>query len=167
MGREKRNEGRSEHFTPMVRQTMETPAWRALSPTAQALYPWVKLEWRGPRANNNGHIQLSVRQASQKLGVGINTAARAYHDLQAKGFLVVKKGAVLGVIGQATAPEYEITEIGLPHEEKSSGRRLYLDWKESHDFPVHKTPTNNPHGLRGKQNPVFKLVTPRHQNGDG
>ena len=54
MGRDKRNENKSEHFTKMVRTVMQTEAWRSLSPTAQALYPWVKFEWHGPKNNNNG-----------------------------------------------------------------------------------------------------------------
>jgi hypothetical protein len=44
MGRDRRNESRGEHFAPMIRNTMNTEAWRALSPCAQALYPWLKLE---------------------------------------------------------------------------------------------------------------------------
>mgnify|MGYP006897145946 CR=1 FL=1 len=31
MGRDKRNEAGSEHFTKMIRANMETPAWRALN----------------------------------------------------------------------------------------------------------------------------------------
>ena len=69
MGRDRRNEKRAEHFAQMIRTTMEAPAWRALSTTAQALYPWIKLEWRGPKANNNGKIRLSVRDAARRLGV--------------------------------------------------------------------------------------------------
>ncbi len=72
---------------------METPAWRALTLSAQALYPWVRLEWRGAKFNNNGKIRLSVRQAAAKMGCGVNTAARAFQELQAKGFLVVTEGA--------------------------------------------------------------------------
>ncbi len=68
MGRDNRNEQRTEHFTKMIRTTMETPAWRALSPTAQALYPWLKFEWRGPQANNNGKLSLPVREAAKRLG---------------------------------------------------------------------------------------------------
>lgn len=48
MGRDKRNENKGEHCTKMIRNVMETPAWRALSPTAQSLYLWIKLEWKGP-----------------------------------------------------------------------------------------------------------------------
>lgn len=166
MGRDKRNEARAEHFTKLVRNTMETEAWRALSPTAQALYPWIKLEWRGSQSNNNGKIKLSVRQAAERLGIGINTASRAFHDLQAKGFIVVTEHARLGIKGQATCPAYELTELGLPHVEKSTGRKLFKDWKPGADFPVHKATVHNPNGSRKKQNPVIKLVTGRHQNGD-
>lgn len=165
MGRDKRNEARVEHFAPMIRNTMSTPAWRALSPSAQALYPWHKLEWRGPRANNNGRIVLSVRQAAEFMGCGVNTAARAFHDLQAKGFLVVKRQAQLGVKGQATAPEFELTEISMPGE-GTRPRKLFADWKEGCDFPVQKAAIHNPNGTTQKQNPVIKLVTARHRNSD-
>lgn len=166
MGRDRKNERRTEHFTQLIRSMMECAAWRGLSPTAQALYPWVRLEWRGPKANNNGAISLSTRQAAGRMGIGINTAARAFHDLQAKGFLVLTKAARLGVQGHATAPEFELTELALPHAESNTGRRLYLQWREGEDFPVHKSAANNPMGRRGKQNPVIKLVTPLHQNSD-
>lgn len=160
MGRDRKGEGRSEHFAPMIRTAMETPAWRALTPTAQALYPWLKLEWRGPKANNNGRISLSTRQAADRLGVGINTAARAFHDLQAKGWLFCTRAASLGVEGQGTSPEYELTEIALPGT--TTGRKLFVAWKEGHDFAVTKAVIHNPTGKRKKQNPVIKMVTARH-----
>ncbi|MCC5984541.1 MAG: hypothetical protein JJU42_09275 [Rhodobacteraceae bacterium] len=166
MGRDKRNEARAEHFAAMIRNTMNTPAWRALSPSAQALYPWLKLEWRGPKANNNGRIVLSVRQAAALMGVGINTAARAFHDLQAKGFLVVKRHAQLGVKGQATAPEFELTEIAMPGE-GARPRKLFADWKPGGDFPVQKAAVHNPRGTNQKQNPVIELATARHRKSDG
>src|SRR6056297_2708767 len=86
MGRDKRNEQNHEHFTKLVRQNMMTPAWRALSVHAQALYPWLKLEWKVPRANNNGKIAMSVRQAARLLGCSKETAGRALRDLQQKGW---------------------------------------------------------------------------------
>ena len=141
----------AEHFTKMIRTTMETPAWRALSTTAQALYPWLKLEWRGPQANNNGKIRLSVREAAERLGVSDqNTAARAFHDLQAKGFLVLTEHAVLGIEGAAKSPAYELTELALPYGDKPDGRKLYRDWRPGADFPVHKARAHNPKGKTGK-----------------
>jgi len=153
MGREKRNEKHTEHYTKLVRNMMSTPAWKALSPTAQALYPWVRFEWRGPHANNNGKLRLSVRQAAECLGCNIKTAARAFHDLQAKGFLVVTEPARLGLTGEAKSPAYELTELGLQHTDKPYGRRLYLEWRLGGDFAVHKAAANNPTGANGKTKP--------------
>ncbi|AVW93548.1 hypothetical protein DA792_19585 [Celeribacter baekdonensis] len=150
----------SEHFTKLLRNTMQTPAWRALSPKAQALYPWFKLEWHGPNMNNNGAIRFSVRQAAQALGVSSNdTAAKAIHELQAKGFLVVREMARLGTSGAARSTAFEITELSMPHSGDATGRKLYLEWSKHNDFPVYKMPANNPKGRNGKQNPILKIVT--------
>ncbi|WP_417429522.1 hypothetical protein [Kiloniella sp.] len=149
MGRDKRNEqGRPDHWTKMIRPTMQTDAWRSLSTTAQALYPWLKFEWHGPKSNNNGKLRLSVRQAAECLGCNRNTAARAFLDLQAKGFIVQTEGACLGTGGAAQSPSYELTEIALVGS--NVGRRLYLNWKKGHDFPAIKSATNNPSGTNGK-----------------
>ena len=174
-----------EHFTIMVRNMMMCPAWQALTTTAQALYVWLRLEWKGARYNNNGKIRLSVRQAAERIGIGINTAARGFQDLQAKGFIVVTERACLGISGMARAPAYELTELGMPACEKPGGRKLYRDWRPGHDFPVVKHSANNPEGRNGKnktlsskrgrtclQNgdvqpiPVIKTRTGRHQNSD-
>ena len=106
--------GRSQSgdkFTKMFLTTMQSSAWRALSPYAQRLYPWLLHEWSGPKANNNGRISLSVRQAAEALGCNRETARRAFHDLQAKGFLVVTRCAALGTVGEACRHAYEITEL--------------------------------------------------------
>ncbi|MEP3631216.1 MAG: hypothetical protein ABJN04_14585 [Hyphomicrobiales bacterium] len=150
MGVPMRRKEKVEHFTKLIRPMMETPAWRALSPTAQALYPWLKLEWRGPDNNNNGKIQFSVRQAKESLGVSINTAAKAFHELQAKGFIVVKEPAKLGSSGEAKSPAYEITELRTRTREEKVGRKLYMDWREGRDYPVIKAQANNPKGANGK-----------------
>ncbi|WP_461427750.1 hypothetical protein [Gymnodinialimonas sp.] len=165
MGRDKRNERAQEHWTKLARPMMETDAWRALSPVAQALYPWLKLEWRGPKANNNGKIRLSVRQAADALGVTRNTAGRAFHDLQAKGFIVVRERARLGIGGNASGPSYELTELSTPHSKKADGQKLYKLWKPGDDYPIHKGAVHNPRGKRNR-NPVIELVTPCHQYGD-
>jgi hypothetical protein len=175
----------TDHFTKMIRRTMEEPAWRALSSVAQALYPWLKLEWRGADFNNNGKIRLSVRQAAERLGVSVNTAARGFHDLQAKGFIVVTEPACLGVRGMARAPAYELTELALPNDEQRNGRKLYREWRPGKDSPVEKHGANNPAGCNGKNktlsskrgrachqngyvspDPITKMKTGRHQNGD-
>jgi len=137
-----------EHFTKLLRHTMEEPAWRALSTTAQALYPWLKLEWRGPDANNNGKIRLSVRQAAARLGVRPDTAAEAFRDLQRKGFIFQTEAASLGVDGEAKSPAYELTELKMPGAERD-GRKIYRNWTPEEEFPVISANANNPKGKNG------------------
>ncbi|MCC5973841.1 MAG: hypothetical protein JJT81_07275 [Rubellimicrobium sp.] len=149
MGRDKKNEKRPEHFAALTRRMMETDAWRALSPSAQALYPWLKLEWHGPRANNNDSIQLSVRQAAEKMGCNVNTAARAFHELQRKGFIVVTVGGCLGLAGFGKSTQFQLTE--LPTLGESAGNHLFLLWRCGHDFPVVKAVTSNPKGENGRR----------------
>ena len=129
-------------------------AWRALSLKAQALYPWLKLEWKGPKANNNGKISLSVRQASKCMGVSNDTAAKAFHELQSKGFIVMTEPASLGVKGQGKCPKYEINELDLPGEPR--GRCLFSKWKKGPDLPVIKANISN----------VIRKAKPRPYNSD-
>jgi len=145
-GRNMSNGG--DHWTKLVRSMMETPAWRALSSATQALYPWVRMEWRGPQANNNGSIRFSVRQAACALGVTKDTANKGFRDLQAKGFLVMTEAAVLGLEGQAKSPAFEMTELAV--NPARDGRRLYLTWQPGKDFEVMRSAVNNPAGRNGK-----------------
>ena len=157
----------SGHFTQMIRSTMEEPAWRALSPVAQALYPWMKLEWRGGQYNNNGKIRLSCRQAADRVGVSINTAARAFRDLQAKGFIMVTVMGALGTEGLARGPSYELTELPMPASASSVARMFYKTWRPGQDFLVARHNANNPRGRNGRRKtrrknqdgPVTNIVT--------
>jgi DNA-binding transcriptional MocR family regulator len=148
--RDKKGRNPNEHYTMMARHMMMCPAWQALTTTAQALYPWLRLEWHGAAYNNNGKIRLSVRQSAERLGIGVNTAARGFHDLQAKGFIVVTERACLGIRGMARSAAYELTELAMPTSDQPAGRKLYRDWKSGHDFPVEKHGANNPAGHNGK-----------------
>ena len=179
--------GRSNHveqWTKLVRPMMATPAWKVLSPKAQALYPWLKFEWHGPRFNNNGRIQFSCRQAKDAMGIGVNSAMHAFRELQEKGFIVVTRLGALGVEGAARGPSYELTEIPLPGCAKPHGRRLYKGWRAGNDYPVAQHPANNPNGRNGRispsrnrrqtclqsgdvpREPISKTKTPHHGNRD-
>jgi len=149
MGRDRKNEHQPEHWTKMIRTTMETPAWRALTTTGQALYPWLKMEWKGPQANNNGKISLSVREAAERLGCNMKTAARAFHDLQAKGFILLTSHGRMGTEGKGAPPTYEITELAMPGSDTNAGKKLYLHWQKGHDFPVRGHAPVNPKGHNG------------------
>lgn len=132
-------------FAPLTLSVLDTPAWRALSSSAQALYPWLILEFKGSRFNNNGRIRLSVRQAAWKMGTSKDTAARAFIDLQLKGFIKVRKGASLGVFGMGKSPEYEIAAIPMP-ENGNKPNNYFRNWAPGNDFSVFKHPVKNGNG---------------------
>lgn len=150
MGRDRKSEQRVEQFTKMIRNTMDTPAWRAITSTAQALYPWVKMEWKGPQNNNNGSISLAVRDAADRLGCSKDAAARGFHDLQAKGFLILTEHGRMGVEGRGAPPTYEITELPPRGSDHSGAKRLYLHWQEGHDYAVRGHNPVNPTGRNGR-----------------
>jgi len=183
-GRSK-NKSMGDHGTFLRRPLMERPAWRAVSPKAQILYIWLRLEWKGAKYNNNGKIQLSCRQAAQRIGITINTANSAFHELQAKGFIVVTELGALGMEGEARGPSYELTELTMPRSNRTNGRKLYRNWAPGRDFPVVRHSTNNPTGKNGisknpssnsgrthpesrdvSSYPVTNLKRPHHQDGD-
>lgn len=157
MGNRRNHPNNTGHFTKLIRSTMDEPAWKALKPSAQALYPWLKLEWRGLKYNNNGKIRLSLKQAAERMGVVVDTAASAFHDLQRMGFIVVTQPAQLGMGGHARPTAYELTELELPNSDAISGRKLYRDWRKGQNFPVHKPSSNNPSGRNGKTKPLPKI----------
>lgn len=121
-------------WTMILLRTINTPAWRELPTKSQSLYMVVKLEWKGPKMNNNGKIALSCRQAAKKMGVSLNTAATAFRELQAKGFIVVTEPSWLGVEGEAKLQLYEITELPMPGEK--DGKHLYASWTSGNDYPI-------------------------------
>lgn len=137
----------TEHFTKLIRSVTNTAAWRDLSSHAKVLLLELKFEWKGPKANNNGSITLSTRQASDRLSVSLQTTSKAFQDLQAKGFIVVTEIGHPGVYGAARCHMYELTEIALPHQRE--GRHLYRQWKPGYDFEVVKAKAHNPSGFNG------------------
>lgn len=144
--RKKRREDK-EHFVNIKRRLLETPAFRALSAHAKALYPVLKLEWKGPRSNTNGRIVYSIRQAAAYLGCSKATAQKALWDLQAKGFIEVRQIAHPGLEGEARSHEYELTELPMAGREKP--RELFLEWSPDNEFPVVKAKAHNPRGKNG------------------
>lgn len=134
-----------EHGTYIKRSIISTDAWRALSPKAQSIYVWLKLEWKGPKHNNNGMIKLSYRQAARCVGIGVNATMTGFHELQAKGFIVVTKLGALGVEGEARGPSYELTELPLM---KAAPKALFIKWKLGSDFEVLRHKANNPTGIK-------------------
>jgi len=93
---------------------LRTAAWRSLDPTARALYVEMASRYRGPESNN-GRIRYSVRQAASALHIGKTTAARAFLQLQDRGFIVqTQKGAFSRKVRHSTL--WRLTEFGCDGE---------------------------------------------------
>ena len=137
MGNDPKGQKRKEPVAAMRLSVMQTPAWRALSATAQSLYVWIKLEWSGPQYDKNGKLRLSVRQAAERMGCAHDTAAKGFRELQAKGFIIQTEAACLGTQGMGKAPAYELTEV-VNGGGRGPGKQWFMNWSEGHDFPVRK-----------------------------
>ncbi|MBL4874391.1 MAG: helix-turn-helix domain-containing protein [Rhodobacteraceae bacterium] len=83
--------------------TLRHPAWRFLSGAALKLFLELCTRFNG---GNNGKLILSHREAKKALGMGNSTIARAFEELQEKGFVkLIKKGHWYG----RQANEWQIT----------------------------------------------------------
>lgn len=135
----------NEQFVKMTRAVLLHPAYIALSGNAKVLYQHIKMEAYGAR---NGKVHLSVEEAARRLGVSANTANKAFHELQAKGFLVLTSFGALGIEGKRSSPTYAVTEY--PIHPEVVPRQTFRDWKPHLEFPVQRHGTNNPNGWNGK-----------------
>jgi hypothetical protein len=104
----RRRKGRiSGPFVPLLKDTLKTPAWKALSYGARSLY--VVLKWR---YNNNlmNAVYVSTRVAADELGAGRENVRPWFHELAYYGFIVMVSPAHHGVNGHGKAPHWRLTE---------------------------------------------------------
>ena len=112
MGRDKRRErGRSPPFVMLLKETLDTPAWRAMSHGARSLHVAIKRRY-SDRLHNNGHLHVSLREAAQELDSHRDQCARWFRELEHYGFIVMTEAGCLGVNGKGKAPHWRLTEIG-------------------------------------------------------
>jgi hypothetical protein len=108
--KERRKE-RLPPFVPVLINTLDQPAWRALSHGARMLYIALKRRY-SIKLHNNGRIFLSQRNAAKELGSHHNEIARWFRELQHYGFIVMTAPGFLGVEGKGKAPRWRLTELG-------------------------------------------------------
>jgi hypothetical protein len=102
-------------FVPLLIDTIDSPAWRAMSHGAKALF--IALKRRYFHTNhNNGRIFLSQRLAAKELGSHHNEIARWFRELQHYGFIVMMSPGCLGLEGRGKAPRWRLTELGYMRE---------------------------------------------------
>jgi DNA-binding transcriptional MocR family regulator len=108
--------GPEQYFTisyPMA----HSDAWRSLN--GSAVKVWIELRTRF-HGGNNGRLTLSLEEAARLLHIGKATAARAFRELETKGFIKLKKrGRWYGRL----ATEWAVTDKGV------NGEAATNDWK--------------------------------------
>ena len=79
--------GRSEgggQWVPISYNMAHSDAWRSLSGGAAKVYVELHSRFNG---YNNGEVRLSYAEASALLALGKSTVARAFEELERKGFI--------------------------------------------------------------------------------
>ena len=85
-GRGTNRKGRSRkggQFVPIPHEMLRSDAWRSLSGAAAKVYVELRSRFNG---GNNGDLSLSMDEAKRLLHIGKSTAARAFKELEEKGF---------------------------------------------------------------------------------
>jgi hypothetical protein len=120
----KRDKGRLAPFVPLLKETLASPAWRAMSHGARSLYIALKQRYSS-NFHNNGKLYLSHRDAAKEIGSGFEEIANWFRELQHYGFIVMTKPGCLGVNGHGLAPHWRLTEVGYM---KDLPTRDFLKW---------------------------------------
>ena len=79
-----KDKGRLGPFVPLLKDTLDAPAWRAMSHGARSLYVALKRRYN-QNNHNNGRLFLSLRDAEKELGSHHNQIVRWYRELQHYG----------------------------------------------------------------------------------
>ena len=164
MGRDKRNEGRTEQFAMWVIAHRLLPAWKALIFPARDAYFHLAIrcfaetaEKKGKTTNNNGQVYRSLRDLSEDMGCSIKTAGAALADLQAKGWIVCTDPWQRGIDGKGKTAKFRLTMMPMPKQPATCDPKT---WQPGHDYPVTvyasylpKPRLGKAANLRRKQNP--------------
>jgi hypothetical protein len=103
----KQGGGKLPDFVPLIKSTMRTPAWRAMSHGAKSLYVALKCRYHTRLQNA---VYLSARVAAKELGSHKDYITRWHRELQYYGFTVIVRPGHLGVEGKGKAAHLRLTE---------------------------------------------------------
>jgi hypothetical protein len=154
MGRDKHERARKNKlppFVPLLVNTLDSPAWRAMSHGARSLYVALKRRY-SVNIHNNGRLFLSQRDAHEEIRSHHNEIARWYRELQHYGFIVLTVPGVLGVEGKGQAPRWRLTELGYMRDpptrdfERWDGKRFKA--KPRAPFPARGVRENQHNSVR-------------------
>jgi hypothetical protein len=108
---EKNKRDRLPPFVPMLINTMDTRAYRALSHGARSTLVSLKRRYSS-QSHNNGRLFLSLRMAAKEIGSHRDQVGRWLRELEHYGFIVKTSPGCLGVDGRGKAPHWRLTELG-------------------------------------------------------
>lgn len=143
MGRDRhqrdRQRDRLTPFVPLLIDTLDSLAWKALSHGARSLYIALKRKY-SIRDRNNGRLFLSQRDAAEELGSDRHQISRWYRELQHYGFLAMVTPGSLGVDGKGKAPHWRLTELGYMRDPPTA------DFRRWNGVRFNPGPKQNPGG---------------------
>jgi len=119
-----KDKGRLPPFIPILKETWESPAWKALSFGARLLYIALKGLYNN-QFHNNGRIFLSHRRAAEVIGSDKDPIAGWFRELQFFGFIVKTRNGYLGFDGKGQAPRWRLTEVSFM---KDPPTRDFMRW---------------------------------------
>lgn len=120
--------GRSEgggQYVALPYDMVHSAAWRNMSGPAIKVWLEIRCRYHG---GNNGKLSLSLDEAARLLGIGKATVARAFTELEAKGFLTLtRKGQWYG----RRASEYATTDRILNGHPPTKAWKQYRPEKQN------------------------------------
>jgi hypothetical protein len=128
----------TEPFAMIMKQVLDSKAWRNMSMGARVLYVSLRRRYWKDR-HNNGRIYLSQRNASIELGRSTTQITRWFRELQHYGFIVQTHRGSLGTDGVGKAPHWRLTECGY-HKEPPTQDFLRWDGKPFRDTAAPRKP---------------------------
>jgi hypothetical protein len=119
-----RNKGRLPPFVPLIKGTIKSDAWRAMSHGARSLYVALRGRYNSKLQN---HVYLSTRDAAAELGSHSyrDNVRLWFHELEHYGFVRMVSPAHQGVNGHGKATHWRLTEEGYLGKQPT---RDYLNW---------------------------------------
>jgi hypothetical protein len=117
-------------FVMVLKETLDSSAWKAMSMGARVLYIALKRRYNHT-VHNNGRVYLAQRKAAEEIGSHTNQVGRWFRELQHYGFIVLEKPGCLGVHGKGHAPRWRLTEVGYMNDLPT---REFMQWQPGNAF---------------------------------
>jgi hypothetical protein len=145
-------------------EVLDSPAWKATSFGARALYIALVRQLSYSRLNN-GKVFLSTRDAAEELGARQMSIGRWYRELEHYGFIVMTSAGHLGVEGKGRAANWRLTDWAWGNGCERT--RDYLKWDgvlfQGPHHQNHPPSKTRPPKTESRSTPRFRVKhTPLH-----